>query len=77
MYKKACRMCRVVVLLNRPIAFWTCPLPPAPSWFHKGDVTGDDSQRRFLAQHSVGMLEQCCHRSKQCRSNVAALHCAN
>ena len=27
----------------------------------KGDVTRDDSQRRFLAQHSVVMLEQCCN----------------
>ena len=36
----------------------------------KGDVTWDDSQRRFLAQHGVAMLEQCCNCSKQCRSNV-------
>ena len=66
MYKKACRMCRVAVLLIRPIAFWTCPLPPAPSWFHKGDVTGDDLQRRFLAQHSVGMLSPFETMSQQC-----------
>ena len=26
----------------------------------KGDVTREDSQRRFLAQHSIAMLEQCC-----------------
>ena len=39
----------------------------------KGDVTQDDSQRRFLAQHSVAMLEQCCSHSKQCRNNVATL----
>ena len=32
----------------------------------KGDVTRDDLQRRFLAQHSVAMLEQCCN-------NVATL----
>ena len=25
---------------------------------HKGDVTRHDSQRRFLAQHSVAMLQQ-------------------
>ena len=37
----------------------------------KGDVTEDDSQRRFLAQHSAAMLEQCCNHSKQCRNNVA------
>ena len=36
----------------------------------------DDSQRRFLAQHSVAMLEQCCNHSKQCRNNVATLCCA-
>ena len=36
----------------------------------KGDVTRDYSQRRFLAQHSVAMLEQCCNYSKQCRNNV-------
>ena len=27
----------------------------------KGDITRDDSQRPFLAQHSVAMLEQCCN----------------
>ena len=27
----------------------------------KGDVTRDDSQPRFLVQHSVAMLEQCCN----------------
>ena len=41
-----------------------------------GDVTLDDAQRRFLAQHSVAMLEQCCNHSKQCRNNVATLCCA-
>ena len=34
------------------------------------------SQRRFLPQHSVAMLEQCCNHSKQCRNNVATLCCA-
>ena len=38
-----------------------------------GDVTRDDSQQRFLAQHSVAMLEQCCKDSKQCCNNVAML----
>ena len=33
-------------------------------------VTRDDSQRRFLVQHSIAMLEQCCNNSKQCRYNV-------
>ena len=28
---------------------------------------------RFLAQHSLAMLEQCCNHSKQCRNNVATL----
>ena len=39
----------------------------------KRDVTWDDSQRRFLAQHSVAMLEQRSNCSKQCRNNVATL----
>ena len=42
----------------------------------KGDVTRDDSQRRFLAQHSLAMLEQCCNHSKQCRNNAATQCCA-
>ena len=42
----------------------------------KGDVTRDDSQRRFLVQHSVAMLEQCCNHSKQCRNNAVMLSCA-
>ena len=42
----------------------------------KGDVARDDSQLRFLAQHSVAVLEQCCNYSKQCRNNVATLCCA-
>ena len=42
----------------------------------QGDFTPDDSQRRFLAQHSVAMLEQCCNFSKQCGNNVATLCCA-
>ena len=29
------------------------------NFLRKGDVTRDDSQRRFLAQHIVAMLEQC------------------
>ena len=39
-------------------------------------VTRDDSQRRFLAQHSVAISEQCCVHSKQCLNNVATLCCA-
>ena len=37
------------------------------------NVTRDDSQRRFLAQNRVAMLEQCCNHSKQCCNNVAKL----
>ena len=36
----------------------------------------DDSQRPFLAQHRVKMLEQCCSLSKRCRNNVVTLCCA-
>ena len=39
----------------------------------KCDVTCDNSQRRFLAQQSVAMLQQCCNHSKQCHNNVASL----
>ena len=42
----------------------------------EGDVTQDDSQRRFLTHHSVAMLEQCWNYLQQCRSNVATLCCA-
>ena len=42
----------------------------------KGDVAQNDSQRRFLAQRSVTMLEQCCNYSKQFCNNVATLCCA-
>ena len=42
----------------------------------KDDVTRDDLQRRFLAQHSAAMLGQCCTYSKECRNNVATLCCA-
>ena len=36
----------------------------------KRDVARDNSQRRFLAEHSVQMMEQCCSLSKQCCNNV-------
>ena len=42
----------------------------------KGDVTRNDSQPRFLAQHSVAILDQCCNHSKQCGNNDAMLCCA-
>ena len=42
---------------------------------NQGDVKRDDSQRRFLVQHSVEMLEQCCNHSKE-RRNKVAVHVA-
>ena len=39
----------------------------------KRGVARYDLQRRFLAQHSGAMLEQCCNYPKQCRNNVATL----
>ena len=49
---------------------------PVPRASFLGHVTRDNSQRRFLAQHSVAMVEQCCNHSKQRRNNVATLCCA-
>ena len=40
---------------------------------HKGDVTRNDSQRRFLAQHWVQMLE--CSLSKRCHWNNVVMCC--
>ena len=45
-------------------------------FLHKGDVIRNDPQRRFLVQHSVAMLEQCCNYSKQYHNSVATLCCA-
>ena len=42
--------------------------------FNVHDVTRDDSQRRFLAQHRVQMLEQRCSLSKRRRNNVLTLY---
>ena len=43
--------------------------------YTKGEVTRDDSQRRFLAKHSA-MLQCCsCNHLKQYRNNVATLCC--
>ena len=36
----------------------------------------DDSQERFLAQHSVALLEQCWNHSKQCPNSVATMCCS-
>ena len=38
-----------------------------------GDVTRDDAQRRFLAQHSVVMLEQCWNNVVTIRNDVATM----
>ena len=58
---------KISAFKNKNGYVWTGP---------KGDVTRDNSQRRFLTQHSVAMLEQCWKYSKQCRNNVAKLRCA-
>ena len=42
----------------------------------KGDVTRNDSQRRFLAQHSVATLLRYCFEWLQCCFNIATLYCA-
>ena len=42
----------------------------------KGDVTRDDSKRRFLAQHSVATLLRHCFEWLQHCSNIATLCCA-
>ena len=42
--------------------------------FKVHDVTRDDSQRRFLAQHKVQKLEQRCSLSKRRRNNVLSLY---
>ena len=36
-------------------------------------IKNDDSQQRFLAQHSVAMLEQCCNYSKNVGERCVAL----
>ena len=42
----------------------------------KGDVTLDDSQRPFLAQHSFAMLFRHCFECLQHCSNIAMMCCA-
>ena len=42
----------------------------------KGDVTQDDSQRRFLAQQNVATLLRRCFELLQHCSNIARLCCA-
>ena len=58
---------KVSAFKNKNGYVWTGP---------QGDVTPDNSQRRFLTQHSVAMLEQCWNYSKQYRNNIVKLCCA-
>ena len=44
--------------------------------FIKGDVTEEDLQQQFFAQHYIAMLEQCCNCSTQRRNNVVNMCCA-
>ena len=63
-------------MFNLLIAEGNTVFPAIISWGLCSGVTRDDSQRRFLTQHSVAILEQCYNYSKQCRNNVATLYCA-
>ena len=65
-----------VYIITNPARFHSNPSHEALGKDDKGDVTRDDSQRRFLAQHRIKMLEQCCSLSKRCRNNVVTLCCA-
>ena len=51
-------------------------IPTLQSSFKVMFNTRDDSQRRFLEQHGVAKLEQCCVHSKQCPNNVATMCCS-
>ena len=53
MSKNVCCTCRVTFLLIRPIVVFSPSSLPSPL---KGDVTRDDLQRRFSAQHNVATL---------------------
>ena len=70
--KKQICTCSRLFCLSLPL-FCTTTMPFCTT---KGNVTQDDSQRRFLAQHRVAMLEQCRNYTKQCRNNVTTLCCA-
>ena len=67
--KKQICTCSRLFCLSLPL-FCTTTMPFCTT---KGNVTQDDSQRRFLAQHRVAMLEQCCNYTKQCRNNVVTM----
>ena len=54
-----------------------CMLLMTRTWkMFEGDVTRDNWQQWFLAQHRVAMLEQCCNNSKRHHYNVAMPCCA-
>ena len=66
-------------LINNEFSLQFTAKPPESiqiSLNFKGDVTRDDSQRRFLAQNSTAMLEQCRSCSRQRRNNLVMLCCA-
>ena len=66
-------------LINNEFSLQFTAKPPGSIQINlnlQGDVTGDDWQRRFLAQNSVAMLEQCCSCSRQRCNNVVMLCCA-
>ena len=63
--------CSNVVVFCLFVCFFLPLLP-----HHKDDVKRDDSQQRFLAQHIVAMLKQCCNHSKQYQNNVVTMYCA-
>ena len=45
-------------------------------FLHKGEITRDDSQQRFLAQHNIKALLRHCFEWLQHCSNIATLCCA-
>ena len=99
MYKKAWCSCKVVVLLLKPIVFFTFSSPsasrrqlyltrvtlnsqrlislwPSRSLDLKVMLHEVDSQRRFLAQHSVASLLRHCFEWLQHCSDITTLCCA-
>ena len=56
----------IFIALNRRTRDKTSGTQSSLASLQGGHVTRNDSQRRFLAQHSTAMLEHCCNYSKQC-----------
>ena len=78
MFKFLARLEYILPLIISLLTKRTAPIfPPTVQFWHlKGDVTRDDSQRRFLAQHSVvTLLRHCFECLRQC-STIATLYCA-